>query len=78
VQPVDRRGHWSTVVKATAALLLVIGLSGASCAQPADGTPKQPASHQLCTRMILHGGFVVVPCKPTVIDLIAATTSARP
>jgi hypothetical protein len=61
-----------------AAALLVVGLSGASCARAADVTPNEPAIHRLCTRMIMHGGFVVVPCKPTVIDQITATTGGRP
>jgi hypothetical protein len=76
---VDCPHHWSRVMRAAATLLLlVVGLSGASNARAADLTPNEPATHRLCTRTITHGGFVVIPCKPTVIDRITATTGDRP
>jgi hypothetical protein len=60
----------SSIVRAATVLILVVGLSGASCAQPVDTSPPARAVHRLCTRMIMHAGYVVVPCKPTVLDSI--------
>ncbi|MGB8859221.1 MAG: hypothetical protein WCC60_08195 [Ilumatobacteraceae bacterium] len=66
-----------TLARATALLLLVGVLSGASGARAADVAPSKPVVRRLCTRMVLHGGYVVVPCKPTVFDLITSTGGHR-
>lgn len=59
-----RRTPERPVLSAAIVPMLVAGLGVTWSARPPDEGRPTPAVHHICTRVIIHGGYVVVPCRP--------------
>jgi hypothetical protein len=57
--------------------ILAAGLGVTWCVPPMSADQRVPVLCHLCTRMIIHGRYVVVPCGPNDLTSTSATSVAE-